>query len=116
MKGILEVKLPTVWTHEKAEVGRAREAERRKKIREEKESSRTLAQSGRLACQPKSENRNFTSVFNDRASFRAKRLQPKFENRKFTSVFDDQTPLRAKLEKRDGTWLPMLRTDCFAQE
>ena len=35
----LEVKLPTRWTDEKAEVGRVREEKRgRKKIREEKES------------------------------------------------------------------------------
>ena len=35
----LEIKLPTIWTDEKAEVGRVRvEKRRRKKIREEKES------------------------------------------------------------------------------
>ena len=35
----LEVKLPTRWTDEKAEVGRVREEKRgRKKIREEKEA------------------------------------------------------------------------------
>ena len=42
IKGSLEVKLPTSWTDEKAEVGRAREEKRRKKIREsekEKEPS-----------------------------------------------------------------------------
>ena len=39
-EGSLEVKLPTIWTDEKAEVGRVREEKRRrrKKIREEKES------------------------------------------------------------------------------
>jgi hypothetical protein len=38
-KGSLEVKLPTIWTDGKAEVGRVREEERkREKIREEKES------------------------------------------------------------------------------
>jgi len=37
--GCLEVKLPTVWTDEGAEMGRVREEKgRRKKIREEKES------------------------------------------------------------------------------
>ena len=36
--GSLKVKLPTIWTNEKAEVGRIREEKRRKKIREEKES------------------------------------------------------------------------------
>ena len=39
IKGSLEVKLPTIWTDGKAEVGRAREEKsRREKIREEKES------------------------------------------------------------------------------
>ena len=38
-EGSLEVKLPTIWTDGKAEVGRVREEKRRrKKIREEKES------------------------------------------------------------------------------
>jgi hypothetical protein len=38
-EGSLEVKLPTIWTDDKAEVGRVREEKRRrKKIREEKES------------------------------------------------------------------------------
>jgi len=35
-EGSLEVKLPTIWTDDKAEVGRVREEKRiRKKIREE---------------------------------------------------------------------------------
>ena len=40
IEGSLEVKLPTKWTDEKAEVGRVREEKKRrsKKIREEKES------------------------------------------------------------------------------
>ena len=39
IEGSLEVKLPTTWTDEKAEVGRVREEKsRREKIREEKES------------------------------------------------------------------------------
>ena len=39
MEGSLEVKLPTIWTDGKAEVGRVREEKRRRqKIREEKES------------------------------------------------------------------------------
>ena len=38
-EGSLEVKLPTIWTDGKAEVGRVREEKRRReKIREEKES------------------------------------------------------------------------------
>jgi len=38
MEGSLEVKLPTIWTHGKAEVGRVREEKsRREKIRAEKE-------------------------------------------------------------------------------
>jgi len=37
IEGSLEVKLPTTWTDEKAEVGRVREEKsRREKIREEK--------------------------------------------------------------------------------
>ena len=37
VKGSLEVKLPTIWTDEKAEVGRAKEEKRREeKRREEK--------------------------------------------------------------------------------
>jgi len=39
IEGSLELKLPTVWTDGKAEVGRVREEKsRREKIREEKES------------------------------------------------------------------------------
>jgi len=39
IEGSLEVKLPTIWTDGKAEVGRVREEKRRrKKIREKKES------------------------------------------------------------------------------
>jgi len=38
IEGSLEVKLPTIWTDGKAEVGRVREENsRREKIREEKE-------------------------------------------------------------------------------
>jgi len=38
-EGSLEVKLPTIWTDGKAEVGRVREEKRRREtIREEKES------------------------------------------------------------------------------
>ena len=41
-EGSLEVKLPTIWTDGKAEVGRVREeTRRREKIREEKESEET---------------------------------------------------------------------------
>ena len=45
-EGSLEIKLPTVWTDEKAEVGRVREEKRRKKIREEKESSQKTEDAG----------------------------------------------------------------------
>ena len=39
IEGSLEVKLPTIWIDEKAEVGRVKEEKRRrKKIREEKEA------------------------------------------------------------------------------
>jgi hypothetical protein len=39
VEGSLEVKLPTIWTDGKAEVGRVKEEKRRReKIREEKES------------------------------------------------------------------------------
>jgi hypothetical protein len=39
VEGSLEVKLPTIYTDEKAEVGRVREEKtRREKLREEKES------------------------------------------------------------------------------
>jgi len=39
IEGSLEVKLPTIWTDEKAKVGRVRKEKRtRRKIREEKES------------------------------------------------------------------------------
>ena len=42
IEGSLEVNLPTIWTDEKAEVGRLREEKRsRTKIREEKESEET---------------------------------------------------------------------------
>ena len=40
--------------------------------------------------------RNFTSVFGDRTSFRAKGLQPTLQNRKFISAFGDQSWFRAK--------------------
>ena len=40
--------------------------------------------------------RNFTYVFDDRTSFRAKGLPRTLENRNFTSVFDDRTSFRAK--------------------
>ena len=42
----LEVKLPTIWTDEKAEVGRVREEKRGKKIKEEKESSQKTEDAG----------------------------------------------------------------------
>ena len=45
---------------------------------------------------PETRNRNFTSVFGDRTSFRAKGLRPETRNRNFTSVFGDRTSFRAK--------------------
>ena len=48
--GSLEVKLPTVWTDGKAEVGRVREEKRRRmKIREEKESEERRCRCSRVA-------------------------------------------------------------------
>ena len=41
-------------------------------------------------------NRNFTAVFGDRTSFRAKGLRGTTWTRTFTSVFDDRTSFRAK--------------------
>ena len=41
-------------------------------------------------------NRNFTSAFSDRTSFCAKGLRPDPRNRNFTSVFGDRTSFRAK--------------------
>ena len=47
-EGSLEVKLPTIWTDGKAEVGRVREeTRRREKIREEKESEEQDAGAGK---------------------------------------------------------------------
>ena len=47
VEGNLEVKLPTLWTDGKAEVGRVREEKgRRKKIREEKESEEEEEEDG----------------------------------------------------------------------
>ena len=44
IEGSLEVKLPTIWTDGKAEVGRVREEKRRsEKIKEEKDSGRKVA-------------------------------------------------------------------------
>jgi len=41
-------------------------------------------------------NRNFTSAFGDRTSFRAKGLRRAARNRNFKSVFGDRTSFRAK--------------------
>ena len=41
-------------------------------------------------------NRNFTPVFGDRTSFRAKGLRREAGNRNFTAVFGDRTSFRAK--------------------
>ena len=46
---------------------------------------------------------NFTSVFDDRTSFRAKGLRGTTWTRTFTSVFDDRTSFRAK-GLRGTTW------------
>ena len=50
----------------------------------------------RKGCAGQVANRNFTSVFDDRTSFHAKRLRGTSWNRNFTSVFDDWTSFRAK--------------------
>ena len=60
IEGSLEVKLPTKWTDEKAEVGRVREEKRRKKIREEKESEGRRC---RCAKSQKSRETLFFSMF-----------------------------------------------------
>jgi hypothetical protein len=41
-------------------------------------------------------NRNFTSIFGDRTSFRTKGFAGHFPNRNFTSVYGDRTSFRAK--------------------
>ena len=48
----------------------------------------TLTHSTQKVCTDRT-IRNFTSVFGDRPSFRAKGLQREPGNRNFTSVFDD---------------------------
>ena len=49
-EGSLEVKLPTIWTDGKAEVGRVREEKRRReKIREEKESEERRCRCEKIA-------------------------------------------------------------------
>ena len=51
----------------------------------------------RKGCAGQVGNRNFSSVFGDRTSFRAKGLRPdKLKIANFTSVFDDRTSFRAK--------------------
>ena len=45
---------------------------------------------------PETRNRNFTAVFDDRTSFRAKGLRGTSWHRNFTAVFDDRTSFRAK--------------------
>ena len=50
----------------------------------------------RKGCDGNPENRNFTSGFGDRTSFRAKGLFRTTWNRNFESVFDDRTSFRAK--------------------
>ena len=59
IEGNLEVKLPTMWTDGKAEVGRAREEKgRREKIREGKESEER-----RCRCAKKVETSRITVFF-----------------------------------------------------
>ena len=62
IEGSLEVKLPTIWTDGKAEVGRVREEKRRReKIREEKESEER-----RCRCAKRKKSREtlcFSNVF-----------------------------------------------------
>ena len=50
----------------------------------------------RKGCAGRLANRNFTSVFGDRTSFRAKWLRGTTWNRNFTSIFGDRTSFRAK--------------------
>ena len=58
-EGSLEVKLPTVWTDGKAEVGRVREE---RKIREEKESRETVRRN-KMQVHEKVEKSRFTVFF-----------------------------------------------------
>ena len=50
----------------------------------------------RKGCDWTPRNCNFTAVFADRPSFRAKRLRLDARNRNFTSVFGDRTSFRSK--------------------
>ena len=50
----------------------------------------------RKGCAGRLANRNFTAVFDDRTSFRAKGLRRTSWNRIFTAVFGDRTSFRAK--------------------
>ena len=61
IEGSLEVKLPTIWTDEKAEAGRAREETgRREKIREEEGRRKKIKVRGRVA---ETQNRVFFQCF-----------------------------------------------------
>ena len=60
-------------------------------------------------------NCNFTSVFGDRPSFRAKGLQREPGNRNFTSVFGDRPSFRAK-GLATGTWKSQFYHRFFAIE
>ena len=62
IKGSLEVKLPTMWTDGKAEVGRVREE---RKIREEKESRETVRRN-KMQVHEKVEKSLFTVFFQRR--------------------------------------------------
>ena len=57
---------------------------------DDRTSFRAKGCAGRLA------NRNFTQVFGDRTSFRAEGCAGRLANRNFTSVFGDRTSFRAK--------------------
>ena len=57
----------------------------------------------RKRCAGRLGHRNFTSVFGDRTSFRAKGLRRTTWNRNFTSAFGDRNSFRAKGLRRT-TW------------
>ena len=62
-EGSLEVKLPTIWTDGKAEVGRVREEKRREERRSEKRKSQKKEDAGARKSQKKSRNTAFFNWF-----------------------------------------------------
>ena len=50
IEGSLEVQLPTIWTDEKAEVGRVREEKRRERVRRKKMQVREKVEKSRITA------------------------------------------------------------------